>query len=271
MIEKALITGVRSIDAFCTLGQGQRIGIFASAGVGKSTLLAMMARRAAADVIVVALVGERGREVREFVEDTLGFEGMERSIVVVATSDESSIVRQTAPFTATAIAEHFSEQGKNVLLIVDSLTRTARALRETSLAAGELPVRHGYTSSVYIQLPKLLERAGRSGNGSITALYTVLTNEEDDIDPLADEIKSLLDGHLVLRRELAARGVLPALDVTASVSRLFTRLHDSNYVQTAYTGSSRRERSCSSAALRMQSSRRYWGERKISSTFYGKG
>jgi FliI/YscN family ATPase len=193
----------------------------------------MIARQASADVIVVALVGERGREVREFTEEILGERGMDRSVVVIATSDESSIVRQTAPFTATAIAEYFRDQGKNVLLIVDSLTRMARALRETSLTAGEIPVRHGYTNSVYIQLPKLLERAGTSSIGSITAIYTILTNEEEDIDPLADEIKSLLDGHLVLRRALAARGVFPAIDVTASISRLFTRLNGRNHIERA--------------------------------------
>lgn len=224
LIDAPLVTGVRAIDGFCTLGCGQRMGIFASAGVGKSTLLAMIARRAAADVIVVALVGERGREVREFIEETLGIDGLRRSVIVVATSDDSPLLRQTAPFTATAIAEHFRDAGLNVLLIVDSLTRMARAIRETSIAAGELPVRHGYTNSVYTQLPKLIERAGRAAIGSITAIYTVLTNQDDDIDPLADEIKSLLDGHLCLRQSVSALGVMPAIDVTTSVSRLFSRL-----------------------------------------------
>jgi FliI/YscN family ATPase len=224
---------VRAIDAFCTLGYGQRMGIFASAGVGKSTLLAQIARTAEVDVIVVALVGERSREVREFIEDTLGPEGLRRSIVVVATSDDSALLRQTAPYTATAIAEHFRDAGKRVLLIVDSLTRMARAVRETTLAAGELPVRHGYTNSVYTQLPKLLERAGTATRGSITALYTVLTNQDDDIDPLADEIKSLLDGHIVLRKELATLGIQPAIDITTSISRLFTRLHAPEYQRVA--------------------------------------
>ncbi len=233
MIEEKLSTGVRAIDAFCTMGYGQKIGIFASAGVGKSTLLAMMARGAAVDVIVVALVGERSREVREFIEDTLGSEGLARSVLVVATSDDSSLMRQTAPYTATAIAEYFRDCGKKVLLIVDSLTRMARAIRETSLAAGEMPVRHGYTNSVYTELPKLLERAGTSPRGSITAIYTVLTNQDEDIDPLADEIKSLLDGHLVLRKELATMGVLPAIDITQSISRLFTKLQDSSYRRSA--------------------------------------
>lgn len=226
LIDTALETGVKAIDGFCTLGKGQRIGIFASAGAGKSTLLAMIARQAAADVIVVALVGERGREVREFIDETLGAEGLRRSILVVATSDDSSLLRQSAPLTATAIAEHFRDEGLDVLLIVDSLTRTARAIRETSIAAGELPVRHGYTNSVYTQLPKLVERAGRSTSGSITAIYTVLTNQDEDIDPLADEIKSLLDGHICLRREIAGLGVMPAVDITSSVSRLFSRLND---------------------------------------------
>lgn len=223
-IDSPFMTGVRAIDGFCTLGCGQRIGIFASAGLGKSTLLAMIARRAEADVIVVALVGERGREVREFVEETLGVDGLRRTVLVVATSDDSSLLRQTAPLTATAVAEHFRDAGKHVLLIVDSLTRTARAVRETSVAAGELPVRHGYTNSVYTQLPKLVERAGRTATGSITAIYTVLTNQDDDIDPLADEIKSLLDGHICLRSEVAALGIMPAIDVTSSVSRLFSRV-----------------------------------------------
>jgi FliI/YscN family ATPase len=209
------------------------MGIFASAGVGKSTLLAMIARQAAVDVIVVALVGERGREVQEFLDDTLGADGLKRSVIVVATSDDSSLLRQTAPYTATTIAEYFRDQGKDVLLIVDSLTRMARAIRETSIAAGDLPVRHGYTNSVYTQMPKLVERAGRSTSGSITALYTVLTNQEEDIDPLADEVKSLLDGHITLRKEIAELGILPAIDITQSISRLFGRLHQLEYVTSA--------------------------------------
>lgn len=233
LIDTALDTGVRAIDGFCTLGVGQRMGVFASAGVGKSTLLAMIASCAAVDVIVIALVGERSREVREFIEETLGESGLQRSVLVVATSDDSSLMRQTAPYTATTIAEYFRDQGKNVLLVVDSLTRMARAIRETSLSAGELPVRHGYTNSVYTELPKLIERAGRSSLGSITALYTVLTNQEEDIDPLADEIKSLLDGHIVLRSEIASLGVLPAIDITRSISRLFPRLHNPAHLAAA--------------------------------------
>jgi len=224
LINSALITGVRSIDGVCPLGHGQRLGICASAGVGKSTLLGMIARQADVDITVVCLVGERGREVREFLEETLGPDGRARSVVVVATSDQSSLLRQTAPYTATTIAEYFRDQGKRVLLIIDSLTRLARAIRETSLAAGEVPVRHGYTTSVYTELPRLLERAGTSTNGSITAIYTVLTNTDDDIDPMADEIKSLLDGHLALRDEISNLGILPAIDITQSVSRVARRL-----------------------------------------------
>lgn len=224
IITEPLHTGIRSIDGFCALGRGQRIGICASAGIGKSTLLGMIAQHASADVIVVALVGERSREVREFVEDTLGASGLARSVVVVATSNDSSLLRQTAPYTATTIAEYFRDQGLNVLLIVDSVTRLARAIRETSIAAGDIPVRHGYTNSVYIQLPRLIERAGTSSAGSISGIYTVLTNTEDDIDPLADEVKSLLDGHITLSREMVNLGVLPAIDVTQSISRLFERL-----------------------------------------------
>lgn len=193
----------------------------------------MIARQASADVIVVALVGERSREVREFIEDTLGSSGLARSVVVVATSSDSSLLRQTAPYTATTIAEYFRDQGLNVLLIVDSLTRLARAIRETSIAAGDIPVRHGYTNSVYTQLPRLIERAGTSTTGSITGMYTVLTNTEDDIDPLADEVKSLLDGHISLSREMANLGVLPAIDVTQSISRLFERLSTNERQTTA--------------------------------------
>jgi type III secretion protein N (ATPase) len=193
----------------------------------------MLTRNAEADVIVVALVGERGREVREFVEDTLGPEAMQRTVLVVATSDQPSLQRQLAPFTATTIAEYFRDQGKNVLLIVDSLTRTARAIRETSLAAGELPVRHGYTPSVYTELPKLVERAGTSPHGTIPALYTVLTNEDGDVDPLADEIKSLLDGHIVLSKDVIARGIRPAVDISKSVSRLMGKLHSKEYLAAA--------------------------------------
>lgn len=234
LISEKLITGIRSIDGFSRLGKGQRLAICASAGIGKSTLLGMIARRTEIDVIVVALVGERSREVREFIEETLGNEGLRRSVVVVATSSDSSLLRQTAPYTATTIAEYFRDQGMNVLLIVDSLTRLARAIRETSLAAGDLPVRHGYTNAVYTQLPRLVERAGTSAKGSITGLYTVLTNTEDDVDPIADEVKSLLDGHIVLSKELAMLGIRPAVDITQSISRLFPRLSSASHQQTAH-------------------------------------
>ena len=233
LIDTKITTGIRAIDGFCTLGKGQRIAISAPAGVGKSSLLGAIGRNAQVDVIVVALVGERGREVREFIEETLGREGMSRSVVIAATSDEPSLTRQIAPLTATTVAEYFRDRGLNVLLIVDSLTRMARAIRETSLAAGDLPVRHGYTNSVYTLLPRLIERAGTNSKGSITALFTVLTNAENDIDPLAEEIKSLLDGHIALSQELATIGVQPAIDVTRSISRLFTRLNSSPHRETA--------------------------------------
>lgn len=235
LVSEILATGIRAVDGFCTLGKGQRLGIFASAGLGKSTLLGSLARYATVDVVVVALVGERRREVQEFIEHTLGPEGLARSVLIIATSDESSLQRQLAPTAAATIAEFFRDQGKDVLLIVDSLTRWARAVRETTLAAGELPVRHGYTNSVYTLLPKLVERAGRASSGSITALYTILTNHEDDIDPLSDEIKSLLDGHICLRQELAELGIFPAIDISRSVSRLFHRLHDSAHNNSAHT------------------------------------
>lgn len=227
-IRELMPTGVKSIDLLCSLAYGQRVGLFAGAGVGKSTLLGMIARNAAVDVTVVGLVGERGREVREFIDDCLGPEGLKRAVVVVATSDESPSRRMLAPMTATAIAEHYREQGKRVLLLLDSLTRTARAIREVTLAAGEVPVRQGYTPSVYTELPKLLERSGNSARGSMTAIYTVLTDGETQNDPLAEEVKSILDGHLVLRKEIAQQGIRPALDLTESVSRLMARLHSSD-------------------------------------------
>jgi len=233
IINTPLITGIRSIDGFCRLGRGQRVGICAPAGIGKSTLLGMIARRAEADAIVVALVGERSREVREFIEETLGEDGRKRSVVVVATSSDSSLLRQTAPYAATTIAEYLRDQGLNVLLIVDSLTRLARAIRETSIAAGDLPVRHGYTNAVYTQLPRLVERSGTSTTGSITAIYTVLTTTDDDIDPLADEVKSLLDGHIVLSKEMANLGIMPAIDITQSISRLSGRLTSPDFLHRA--------------------------------------
>jgi FliI/YscN family ATPase len=224
-LDQRMSVGVRSIDALCTLARGQRVGLFAEAGVGKTTLLGMMGRWADADAIVIALVGERGREVSEFIQDVLGEQGLKRAVVVVATSDESSSRRLLAPYTATAIAEYLRDKGKDVLLLCDSLTRMARAYRELHLSLGELPVHRGYPVSLFSELPCLLERGGRSGKGSITAIYTVLTESERiDSDPLADELKSLLDGHIVLSRKVAQAGVHPALYVGNSLSRLFHRL-----------------------------------------------
>lgn len=229
-IKQIFETGITAIDGLCTIGRGQRVGLFAGAGVGKSTLLGMITRNANVDIVVTALVGERGREVREFIDDCLGPEGMARSVLVVATSDESPLRRMLAPFTATTIAEHFRAQGKNVLLLVDSLTRTARAIREVGLAAGELPVRQGYTPSVYTELPKLLERAGNDACGSLTAIYTVLTNGEGETDPLGEEIKSILDGHIYLSSVVAQRGIRPAIDLTESVSRVLTAIQPQSYI-----------------------------------------
>lgn len=222
-IDRPLESGIRAIDGLLTLGEGQRIGIFAAAGGGKSTLLAMLARRARADAIVIGMIGERGREVREFIEDTLGEEGLARSVVVVATSDRPAMERVRAARAATAIAEGFRAQGKHVLLLMDSVTRYARALREIGLAAGEPPVRRGLPPSVFAELPRLFERAGTDATGAITALYTVLTEGEEE-DPVAEEVRSLLDGHIHLSRRLGARGHYPAIDIGASLSRLFRRL-----------------------------------------------
>ncbi len=213
-------TGVRSIDALLTLGVGQRVGLFAGSGVGKSTLLGAIARGASADVVVVALVGERGREVGEFLEHSLGEAGRRRSVMVVATSDAPPIERLRAAHTATAVAEHFRDLGKRVLLLVDSITRFARAQREIGLAAGEPPARRGYPPSVFTQLPRLLERSGQGEHGSITALYTVLVEGSDMDEPIADEVRGILDGHVVLDRRLAARGHYPAIDVLSSLSRV---------------------------------------------------
>jgi len=225
-IHTQLKTGVRSIDSLCPIGYGQRVAVIAAAGTGKSTLLSMLARNADVDVVVIGLVGERGREVNDFLEESLGTEGLARSVVVVATSDETAMRRVVAPLTATAIAEYFREKGLRVLLLIDSLTRTARAIREVGLAAGEVPVRGGYTPSVYSELPRMLERAGTGRRGSITAFYTLLSGGQNDDDPLAEEVKSLLDGHLMLRQEMVQRGVRPALDPLHSISRLAGRLLD---------------------------------------------
>ncbi|OAJ61538.1 EscN/YscN/HrcN family type III secretion system ATPase [Paraburkholderia ginsengiterrae] len=233
MIEAPLATGVRVVDGMMTLAEGQRMGIFAPAGVGKSTLLGMFARGAQCDVTVIALIGERGREVREFVELILGPEGMERSIVVCATSDRSSIERAKAAYVATAIAEHFRDQGRRVLLMMDSLTRFARAQREIGLAAGEPPARRGFPPSIFAELPRLLERAGMGATGSITALYTVLAEDDSGSDPIAEEVRGILDGHMILSREIAAKNQYPAIDVLASLSRVMPQVMSRDYVQAA--------------------------------------
>ncbi|WP_207221228.1 FliI/YscN family ATPase [Pseudoduganella lutea] len=224
LIEHPLAVGVRAIDGLLSCGVGQRIGIFAPAGCGKSTLLGMIARNADADVNVVALIGERGREVQEFIHDCLGPEGLRKTVLVVATSDRPALERARAALVATAIAEYFRERGKAVLLLADSVTRYARALREIGLAGGEPPTRRAFPPSVFTALPQLFERAGMSPSGSITAFYTVLEEGEDNDDPIAEEVRSLLDGHIVLSRKLASAGHFPAIDVLASVSRVMPRV-----------------------------------------------
>jgi type III secretion protein N (ATPase) len=223
-IEVALATGVRAIDCLLTLGEGQRVGLFAGSGVGKSTLLGAIARGTSADVVVVALVGERGREVGEFLTGSLGPEGRAKSVVVVATSDAPALERLRAAQVATAYAEFFRDQGRRVLLLVDSVTRFARAQREIGLAAGEPPARRGYPPSVFAMLPRILERSGNGERGSITAIYTVLVEGGDMDEPIADEVRGILDGHIVLDRAIAARGRYPAIDVTVSLSRVMDRV-----------------------------------------------
>lgn len=222
MVDTPMPTGVRVVDAMMTLGEGQRMGIFAPAGVGKSTLMGMFARGAACDINVIALIGERGREVREFIELILGPDGMARSVVVCATSDRSSMERAKAAHTATAIAEYFRDRGLRVLLMMDSLTRFARAGREIGLAAGEPPARRGFPPSVFAELPRLLERTGMGATGSITALYTVLAEDETGGDPVAEEVRGILDGHMILSREIAAKNQYPAIDVLGSLSRVMS-------------------------------------------------
>ena len=232
-IARALPTGVRAIDSLLACGIGQRVGIFAAAGGGKSTLLGMLARGCAADVIVIALVGERGREVQEFVVDNLGPAALARSVLVVATSDRPALERARAVYRATAVAEHFRAQGSDVLLLVDSVTRVARALRDIGLAAGELPARRGYPPSVFSALPQLFERAGAGERGAISAFYTVLVEDDDSADPVAEEVRSLLDGHIVLARALGEAGHHPAIDVLQSTSRLMGRVVQPAHAQAA--------------------------------------
>jgi type III secretion protein N (ATPase) len=230
-IRQPFHTGVRALDAVLTVGEGQRVGIFAAAGGGKSTLLGMLSR-SAADVNVIVLLGERGREVREFIDDNLGAEGLRKSIIVVATSDRPALERSRAAYVGTAIAEYFRDQGKRVLLLLDSVTRFARALRDVGLAVGEPPARRGYPPSVFSALPRLFERTGNNDRGSITAFYTVLLEDEEG-DPIGEEVRSILDGHVYLSRKLAAANHFPAIDVLASASRVMPRVAQPSHLRAA--------------------------------------
>lgn len=232
-IKDNLYVGVRAIDGLITMGEGQRIGIMAGSGVGKSTLLSMIARNTEADISVIALVGERGREVRDFIERDLGEEGMKRSVVVVATSDQPALVRIKGAMTATAIAEYFRDQGHKVVLMMDSVTRFAMAQREVGLTIGEPPATRGYTPSVFALLPRLLERAGTSEKGSITGIYTVLVDGDDMNEPIADAVRSILDGHIVLSRKIAAQNHFPAIDIMPSVSRVMNEVVSPEHLKAA--------------------------------------
>ena len=233
IIDEILPLGVKAVDGLITVGKGQRIGIFAGSGVGKSTLMGMFARNTKADINVIALIGERGREVREFVERDLGPEGMKRSVVVVATSDKPALERNKAAKTATAIAEYFRDKGKDVLLMMDSLTRFSMAQREIGLASGEPPVTRGYPPSVYSEMPKLLERAGRAAKGSITGLYTVLVDGDDFNEPITDTARSILDGHIMLSRKLGHKNHYPAIDILQSISRCMGQIAEKEHKQAA--------------------------------------
>ena len=233
-ITEPLPLGIRSLDGLLTCGKGQRMGIFAGSGVGKSTLLGMIARNTTADVNVIALIGERGREVREFIEESLGEEGLKKSVVVVATSDQPALVRSKGAFVATTIAEYFRDLGNDVMLMMDSVTRFAMAQREVGLAAGEPPATRGYTPSVFAKLPKLMERAGTSSKGTITGLYTVLVEGDDMTEPIADAVRGILDGHIVLSRDLAAQNHYPAIDVLESVSRVMNDVINDQHQEAAY-------------------------------------
>ena len=232
-IKDRLSFGIKAIDGMISIGKGQRMGIFAGSGVGKSTLMGMIAKYSKADLNVIALVGERGREVKEFVQKELGAEGMRRSVVIVATSDQSSMLRMKCPMVATAIAEYFKNQGKDVLLMMDSLTRFAMAHREMGLAVGEPPIARGYTPSIYAELPKLLERSGNFDNGSITAIYTVLVEGDDTNEPISDTVRGIVDGHIVMSRKLAHQNHYPAIDISQSISRLMNSIVSSEHREMA--------------------------------------